>query len=67
MGWSSYIRTDGGLEPARFGTAAGTCTGSGWGCVGTGTGSGRGAFDAATAAESFHDGAAIDRSTAAYV
>ena len=65
MGWSSYIRSDGGLEPACFGTAAGTCAGSGWGRVGTGAGGG--AFYADTAAESIHDGTAINGSTAAYV
>jgi len=63
MGWSSYIRTNCGVKPACLGTAAGA---RGW-RVGTGTGTGCGAFHADTAAESFHDGAAIDGGTAAYV
>ena len=64
MGWSSYIRTTCGVEHSRCGATAGT------GCRSFADASGNagsGTFDARTAAESFHDGAAVNSSAAAHV
>ena len=65
MGWSSYIRTNCGVKPACLGTAAGSS--SGFVGASASGGTGRGTFHAHTAAESFHDGTAVNGGTAAYV
>ena len=63
MGWSSYIRTDGSIKLAGLGAAAGSRRGF----AGAGGGTSGSAFDADTAAKSFHDGAAINGSASSYV
>ena len=63
MGWSSYIRTDCGIKLAGLGAAAGSRRGF----AGAGGDTRDGTFHAYTAAESFDDGAAINRSARSYV
>jgi hypothetical protein len=69
MGWSSCIHITCGVEYSgcgAAGTGAGCCTGCRFFSDTSGS-AGGGPCDATAAAESFHDGAAIDRGTAAHV